>query len=158
MTPKHYTQNAALIQWAYLFEEFRPLKTDTCALFWRSVVLTPVKLLLPILGVLFLLFLTMSALLPEWLPVAIRPERRQPGATPSPLPLAIFLLVVACAAAVGGVFVALNTLGVCKPVEIEGGLVRKGTCPSLRCYGAMVETSETIWTCRRCGGSFTPAS
>ena len=54
MIPRQYHQTDALIQWAYFLEDVKPLQTSTCALFWRSVVLTPIKVLGPLLIVTFL--------------------------------------------------------------------------------------------------------
>ena len=45
---QQYQESDLLIRWAYLFEELRPLHTSTCELWWRSVVLTPLKLLGPL--------------------------------------------------------------------------------------------------------------
>lgn len=43
-----------LVQWAYLWEDGVPYQTSICPLFWRTVLLTPLKVGVP-LGVLLLL-------------------------------------------------------------------------------------------------------
>lgn len=36
--------NGPLVEWAYKFEERVPLYTNLCALFWRTVLFTPLKI------------------------------------------------------------------------------------------------------------------
>ena len=40
----NFTSDSKLVRWAY-YEESVPSTTNVCALFWRSVLLTPLKLL-----------------------------------------------------------------------------------------------------------------
>lgn len=155
MTPKHYAQHAPLIQWAYLFEEFRPLKTDTCALFWRSAVLTPIKLLLPTVAALFVVFLVMQVFAPGWLPEAWRLPPPAPRAY-VPFPWLFFTILISSVAVFCVVAVGLYRLGLCQPVEIEGGLVLRGSCP--KCTGPMIEIeTDAPWECRKCHGRFLPS-
>ena len=43
---KTLSRNSIVYIWAYLLSDHRPFETDICTLFWRSVVLTPAKLLI----------------------------------------------------------------------------------------------------------------
>jgi amino acid permease len=49
-------RDALIVRWAYLFEKRSRWgwQTSLCALFWRAVLLTPLKLLLPLTAVAFL--------------------------------------------------------------------------------------------------------
>ena len=40
----HLSRHNLIIWWAWLFESRRPYHTDLCTLFWRTVLLTPLKL------------------------------------------------------------------------------------------------------------------
>ena len=37
-------KNGRAIRWAYMFEDFTPCQTTLCAMFWRTVMITPLKL------------------------------------------------------------------------------------------------------------------
>jgi ribosomal protein S27AE len=162
MQTKKYTQGSALIQWAYLFEEVRPMKTSTCAVFWRSVLVTPLKILGPTviaLGVGAMLFSGVaSAFFTEW---ASRTLPSWAFVQPSPVstpinwwpPVGLFAAyAVVIVGHLLGVWQWLH--GFCIPIEIEGGLVKRGSCPE--CVGTMIEVSERRWECRKCGGAFEP--
>ena len=160
MNPRRYQQADWRIQWAYLFEEVRPLQTSTCALFWRSVVLTPLKLLGPLLGGgVVLLIVTASVgntLFPAYLPAwMIRPQRPSTPWSDVDTILAVSLCALIFFVVLGewvGLWAYLHAF--CLPVEIEGGLVVKGTCPS--CPGRLVLIHDGQWECRRCHGHFVP--
>lgn len=159
MTPKHYKPSDLLIQWAYFLEEVKPLHTSTCALFWRSVVLTPIKVLGPVgLVGLFLFALTcflLNAWAPQYLPAGwTQPQPSEP-LWPPPLWFKVLPLVIASGALLSwlGFFHWLHSL--CIPVEIEGGLVRRGSCP--KCAYVLIESDGgSAWECRKCHGYFVP--
>lgn len=161
MQTKKYTQNAALIQWAYLFEDVRPLKTSTCALFWRSAVVTPLKILGPtaiccfFALVIFMLVAHSAApewaidTLPQWMLLDERPSHPTNWVPVYVVGTAAVLVFLVRVSGLWGWFHAL-----CIPVEIEGGLVKRGSCP--KCVGTMVESSPDLWICRHCEGRFQP--
>lgn len=47
-----------LVQWAYLWEDGVPYQTSICPLFWRTVLVTPLKVGVPLGGLLLLGFWT----------------------------------------------------------------------------------------------------
>lgn len=162
MNPKRYTQSSPLIQWAYLFEEFRPLQTSTCALFWRATVLTPFKILCPaiVIGMLLLTVVIlpiMRYVAPEWIPTALQvPPHRN-----SESDYTGFWILGIGASSIAVLWIG-QAIGLwnylhrfCLPVEIEGGLVKKGVCPS--CVGRLILVDETRWECQKCQGHFVPA-
>jgi hypothetical protein len=170
MTPKRYSQNSPLIQWAYLWEEVRPLQTSTCALFWRSVVLTPAKTLGPALIGGFVVFFVFAVPFLHWLwpesvhgawffnPHHVHGAPRRPFNWSELWPLGVFgvLVFVVWAGNASGFWAWFH--GLCKPVEIEGGLVRKGGCPADGCVARLVVEADGVWRCPRCKGQFTPAA
>ena len=161
MTPRKYTQSASLIQWAYLFEEVKPLKTSTCALFWRSVLMTPIKILgqLLILAVFLAGVFTIAAdaISPTWTHATL-PWAGSEHIEPRPFPWVWLITIIGSVLLVvwGGEKLGLWSWlhSFCLPVEIEGGLVRKGSCP--QCASTMFEYEEGDWKCCRCGGYFVP--
>lgn len=151
------------IRWAYLWEEIKPRETNSCALFWRSVVVTPFKLVAPVVvAACALWFFTVVPIVrfyapaTSWLPVT--------RAGPTQADWAIFGGVVggiaACAACafigwIGSLLGFWSWLHhFCLPVEIEGGLVNKGSCP--KCSGHLVLSATNNWDCRKCHGVFIP--
>ena len=161
MTSKKYRQSDALIQWAYFLEDVKPLHTSSCALFWRSVVLTPLKVLGPTVIALFFLTVFVAATLSllglgAWLPEVLR----RPSGPPQPMPTEtkwVLGLGFGCILAVVigarlGLWAYLYSF--CTPVEIEGGLVRKGSCPS--CARQLVLVGSDRWNCLSCKGYFVP--
>lgn len=161
MNTKHYQARDTRIRWAYLFEEIKPAQTSTCALFWRTFVLTPLKLL-AILGAVTLLGIFMLGALGNAYPALWLFGPPLPTSA-EPMPMAIKVILATLVAKIIGERVGLwKRLGkYCYPVEIEGCLVKKGNCP--RCgtrplvlYPAGHETFET-WDCATCGGYFIPS-
>ena len=66
--------NSVLLRWAYLWADRGiPSQTDLCTVFWRSVVWTPLKLLLPTaIAVLFVLVLVKAARTVGWLALILQ--------------------------------------------------------------------------------------
>ena len=162
MTPQTYKQSDWIVRWAFLFEEVTPLQTSSCAIFWRCAVLSPLKILGPtvlaglVLSIPAIFLLTTFA--PEWLPVSMQPPPRRH----EPFP---WFIIGPLLGGWGVWFVGQATgfwawlkRNHCLPVEIEGGLVRKGMCPGLACTGAMILRDDAQWECRKCHGVFSPAA
>lgn len=159
MTPKRYTANSLIVRWAYLGNDVRPLQTSSCAIFWRCVVWTPLKVLFPLLvGLNILTLIVMGAwntvsyeTVPEWM----RAERPPDGFNWRPM---AWFAGVAMAIFAGAKFAGWASQ-FCTPVEIEGGLVQRGSCPN--CHDVrMVEQlpdangRDGVWMCRTCEGVF----
>lgn len=168
MTKKQYKPTDPLIQWAYFMEEVKPLQTSTCNLFWRSVVLTPIKVCGPVLLIGF--FVTMMACiflnaifshawLATWAPVWMiaNPRPLSENELRAQRYLIEGLIALIFVGVIGywiGLWKALHAL--CVPVEIEGGFVKKGLCPYDQ--GRLILTDSGVWECRTCHGFFTPAT
>ena len=162
MDPIQYKQDSRLIRWAYLFEEVRPLKTSTCALFWRAAVLSPLKVLGPTLltaaAVAVLGTVALSFVAPQLLPMSMQPSDAPHAPMPREVKYGLAIVI-----ALGPIIIFAEKLGFftwlhgfCYPVEIEGGLVKRGSCPRLACTGFMIDRGDGAWECRRCHGTFTP--
>lgn len=173
MTPKRYTQSSPLIQWAYLFEEVRPLQTSTCALFWRATVRTPLLILAPtaVVAIFALVFFMGIAheVAPEWAhtftwfyerPHDAREFAERAEGDAQAWWFASTVIVPVVVVGIGGYFLGLWSFlhRLCLPVEIEGGLVEKGSCPGDQCLGRIIVEADGAWRCRKCHGEFIQAA
>ena len=165
MQTRKHTVSDGVIRWAYLWEELKPLQTSTCALFWRSAVLSPLKVLAPVcfagLGVISILWRPIfHSVVEAFFPGSTSPLRPRTSRSPEEIRVLVYVLFGICALGLAG-FIAHKRRffqwlhQFCIPVEIDGGFVRKGSCPS--CTGSsLVLGHDERWECRRCRGYFVP--
>ena len=162
MQTQKYTLTDAYIQWAYLFEEHKPLQTNRCALFWRCSVLTPIRVVLVGAAVVVIAGMITTVMLGVFGSITgIWIGWAKPVAPMTDAGRQVFKWAWIVAASVVAVGVFGHYTGLwdwlhkyCIPVEIQGGLVKKGSCPA--CASRLVLKDGGEWGCVKCKGYFVP--